>query len=51
MGSFIGWLIQIDQGLKVYPNANIKDQFFKYFFIASEKITSTWAKNHLSWQL
>ena len=47
------WLVNSNRSwVKRFTQMQIfKDQFLKYIFIAYEKVTSTWEKNHLSWQL
>ena len=46
------WLVNSNRSRikRFIDNTNNKDQFFKYMFIDSGKVTSTKAKNHLSRQ-
>ena len=43
------WLVNSNRSRvkRFIKNTNNKDQFFKYMFIDSGKVTSTWGKDHL----
>ncbi len=47
------WLVNLNRSrVKRFTKMQIlKINFFKYIFIASEEVASTWEKNHLSRQL
>ena len=44
------WLVNSNRSKikRIIENTNNKDQFFKYIFIDSRKVTSTWGKEPLS---
>ena len=46
------WLVNSNRSRvkRFIGNTNNKDQFFKYMFIDSGKVTSKWSKNRLSLQ-